>query len=105
MNGDEPALGAPSARILQIIRSQYVEFEYCHGDPDLCVELIMPPAVFADFCRERGLDVHASDQAAFEGYRALTAATPSLPECRLIRGASEAETDQDQFNKREVSSL
>lgn len=28
----------------------FVEFEFCVGDEQLCVELILPPAAFREFC-------------------------------------------------------
>lgn len=40
--------------------ARFVEFDFAIGDPALFVELVMPPAVFADFCR-RNRVVHMSE--------------------------------------------
>ncbi|MCR6628691.1 MAG: phenol hydroxylase subunit [Magnetospirillum sp.] len=50
-------------RVMGIRRERYVEFQYMVGDPDLCIELIMPFSAFSEFCErenaviddERGL--------------------------------------------------
>ena len=38
-------------RVLETSRPGMVEFEFAIGEPDLFVELIMPEAAFAEFCR------------------------------------------------------
>jgi phenol hydroxylase P0 protein len=42
----------------------FVEFEFAIGDPALCVELMLPAAAFADFCRAN--DVAMLEPAAGE---------------------------------------
>ena len=37
-------------RVLSADRLGMVEFEFAVGDPDLFVELVMPPAAFNEFC-------------------------------------------------------
>ncbi|MDO4694144.1 MAG: phenol hydroxylase subunit [Eikenella sp.] len=40
--------------------ARFVEFDFAIGDPSLFVELVMPPAAFADFCARNGV-VHMSE--------------------------------------------
>lgn len=40
--------------------ARFVEFDFAIGDPSLFVELVMPPAAFADFC-SRNRVVHMSE--------------------------------------------
>jgi phenol/toluene 2-monooxygenase (NADH) P0/A0 len=54
---------------LRAVRSDgFVEFEFAIGEPELCVELIMPAAAYHEFCRVNGV-VHLSpiDVAAAHG--------------------------------------
>lgn len=41
--------------------ARFVEFDFAIGEPSLFVELIMPPAVFADFCAKNSV-VHMNDE-------------------------------------------
>jgi hypothetical protein len=52
-------------------RSQYIEFDFIMGDPDLSVELVMPMNAFRDFCRERQCEVVATDAASIQALVAL----------------------------------
>jgi phenol/toluene 2-monooxygenase (NADH) P0/A0 len=45
---------------LRAVRSDgFVEFEFAIGEPELCVELIMPAAAYHEFCRVNSV-VHLS---------------------------------------------
>ena len=39
-------------RVRQIVREQFVEFDFAINDPELFVELILPLDAFKTFCRE-----------------------------------------------------
>ncbi|MCP2040817.1 phenol hydroxylase P0 protein [Neisseria sp. HSC-16F19] len=47
-------------RIRSEAGARFVEFDFAIGDPALFVELVMPPAAFADFC-SRNHVVHMSE--------------------------------------------
>lgn len=47
-------------RIRSGVNARFVEFDFAIGDPALFVELVMPPAAFADFC-SRNHVVHMSE--------------------------------------------
>jgi phenol hydroxylase P0 protein len=38
------------------LASGLVEFEFAVGDPDTCVELVMPEAAFEEFCRNNQVE-------------------------------------------------
>lgn len=44
-------------RVTGIRRGRFIEFEYMVGDPDLCVELIMPIPAFAEFCERQNATI------------------------------------------------
>lgn len=86
MNEAEPTRsGCPFVSVTGVIRGRFVGFEYTHGDPDLCVELIMPPDVFSQFCRERGLEVRASSKDACEAYAYLKRRHADLPRAEVVQ--------------------
>ena len=37
-------------RVTEQVRSDFVEFQFSIGDPTLYLEMILPPAAFAEFC-------------------------------------------------------
>lgn len=41
--------------------ARFVEFDFAIGHPDLFVELVLPPAAFAQFCRHNRV-VHMDDE-------------------------------------------
>lgn len=38
-------------RVCQVREDGFVEFEFAIGEPQLCVELMLPVAAFQEFCR------------------------------------------------------
>jgi len=70
----------PHVSITRVVRGRFVEFQFSLGDEDLVVELIMPPDPFAEFCRERGLPVHAAGDGVREAYGFLRRRHICLPE-------------------------
>ena len=40
-----------------------IEFEFAIGDPDVCVELVMPPAAFDEFCARNQVEFVAEAPA------------------------------------------
>ena len=71
---------SPFVSVSRIVRGRFVEFAYTHGDPDLAIELIMPPQVFTEFCRERGLDVRVNDESVRAAYACLRREHGFLPD-------------------------
>ncbi len=54
-------------RVTGTSRHGFVEFEFSIGSPELCVELMLPPAAFDEFCAAqaaRRLDPAATDRLA-----------------------------------------
>lgn len=43
---------------------RFVEFDFAIGDPNLFVELVMPPGAFAAFCRNHRVVPMTADQVA-----------------------------------------
>lgn len=41
----------------------FVEFDFALGDPELCVDLILPQAAFEEFCRDNHARQLSSEQA------------------------------------------
>ncbi len=39
-------------RVMEVRANGMVEFEFSVGEPEMAVELIMPEAAFAEFCRD-----------------------------------------------------
>lgn len=63
----DPACG-PMKRFVRLTGKRddgFVEFEFAIGDPELCVELIMPPAAYEEFCRQQKV-VHLDDETTKE---------------------------------------
>ena len=44
-------------RVMAIRRERYVEFQYMIGDPDLCIELILPFPAFSEFCHRENATI------------------------------------------------
>jgi phenol hydroxylase P0 protein len=44
-------------RIMRTLANGFVEFEFAIGDPDVCVELVMPQAAFDEFCRDNQVEI------------------------------------------------
>lgn len=42
-------------RVTHINRQGFVEFEFSIGSPELCVELMLRPEAFEEFCRAQGV--------------------------------------------------
>ena len=65
-----PATEAVSDSTTRYIRvrspenARFVEFDFAIGDPSLFVELIMPPPVFAEFCRNNRVVAMTAEQMA-----------------------------------------
>lgn len=51
------------ARATGIKHGRLVEFTFIYGDPDLSVELVLPPAAFREFCVENGCHIEIGDPA------------------------------------------
>lgn len=70
--GGGPAAASPAAvpdlsrRFVRVSgrRGPFVEFEFALGDPDLRVDLVLPEAAFAAFCRTNAVVVLEGDRAA-----------------------------------------
>lgn len=66
-SGSESAEITHFNRLIKYVRvrsaetARFVEFDFAIGDPSLFVELIMPRAVFEDFC-EKNQVVHMTDE-------------------------------------------
>jgi phenol hydroxylase P0 protein len=43
-------------RIMETRPNGFVEFEFAIGEPDVCVELVMPQAAFDEFCRDNQVE-------------------------------------------------
>ena len=41
-------------RVIGVNSQGFVEFEFAVGSPELCVELMLPPAAFEEFCLMQG---------------------------------------------------
>ena len=53
-----------TVRILQRHANGFVEFSFAVGDPDVCVELVMPEAAFTEFCTQHSVEFLASETPA-----------------------------------------
>ena len=42
----------------------FVEFDFAVGEPDLCVEMILPAEAFAEFCAANRVELLPPEQAA-----------------------------------------
>jgi phenol hydroxylase P0 protein len=42
-------------RVTNVNRQGFVEFEFSIGSPELCVELMLRPEAFEEFCRTQGV--------------------------------------------------
>ncbi len=62
---------ARQVTVTGIARSQFVEFRFALGDPDLTVDLVMPPHAFAQFCAREQAEVCMADAAVAAAFRAL----------------------------------
>lgn len=66
----EPVAFDPRRRFVRVtgISSRgFVEFEFSIGSPELCVELVLPPAAFEEFCAAQApqrLDAEPRDRCA-----------------------------------------
>ena len=50
-------------RVTNADRRGYVEFQFSIGDPCLYLEMMLPPAAFAEFCREHKV-AHLNEEEA-----------------------------------------
>ncbi|MDE3011007.1 MAG: hypothetical protein KGI67_08980 [Pseudomonadota bacterium] len=48
-------------RVLKTLPSGCVVFEFALGDPDTCVEMILPAAAFAEFCASNHVQMRGDD--------------------------------------------
>lgn len=47
--------------------ARFVEFDFAIGEPDLFVELVMPPAVFKVFCEQNNvIEMNSQQMAAID---------------------------------------
>ena len=60
-DGNERAIGY--VRVTNIDRRGYVEFQFSIGDPCLYLEMMLPCAAFAEFCRENKV-THLNEEEA-----------------------------------------
>lgn len=44
-------------RVMGTLPNGFVEFEFAIGEPDVCVELVMPQAAFDEFCRNNQVEL------------------------------------------------
>jgi phenol hydroxylase P0 protein len=52
--GEQGAAFDPARKYVRVCAERpdgFIEFEFAIGDPALCVELMLPPGAFAEFCR------------------------------------------------------
>ncbi len=54
-------LGDAHVRVTGMRLGKFVEFEFWINDEDLMIELILPPAAFAEFCVKQNALVHTSE--------------------------------------------
>lgn len=52
-----PGVGKAYVRILGKQLGRFIEFEFILNDKDLCVELVMPEAAFAEFCAANNAEI------------------------------------------------
>ena len=45
----------------------FIEFDFAIGEPDLCVEMILPAEAFAEFCAANRVELLPPEKAAGEG--------------------------------------
>ena len=50
-------------RITGELPNGFVEFEFAIGEPDVCVELVMPQSAFDEFCRDNQVESVGSGSA------------------------------------------
>ncbi len=43
-------------RVMGTLPNGFVEFEFAIGEPDVCVELVMPQVAFDEFCRNNQVE-------------------------------------------------
>lgn len=60
-------------RVTGVSSRGFVEFEFSIGSPELCVELVLPPAAFEEFCAAQAAQRLDADDA---GTAHTPAATP-----------------------------
>jgi len=51
-------------RVLGLLESRYVEFEFSIGDPELAVELVLAFPQFQEFCRRNRVRMVGAEEAA-----------------------------------------
>ncbi len=85
----------PSTTILRIIRGRFIEFVFSNGDPDLCIELILPLSAFSEFCRERSAAVFASGGGVDRAYRVLQKRHDHLPDITGAHTLTSADGTQE----------
>lgn len=50
MNDSRPHPQQRYVKVTRVNAGGFVEFEFSIGSPDLCVDLMLPPPAFAEFC-------------------------------------------------------
>lgn len=59
-----PREASSHVRITNPDRHGFIEFQFSLGDPTLYLEMTLPPAAFADFCREHAARPLSDAQAS-----------------------------------------
>lgn len=49
-------------RVLDVKNDKYIIFDFAIGEPDLSVELILPPKAFVEFCQANRVIYMTSDE-------------------------------------------
>lgn len=66
------------AVVTGIRSAQVIEFTFIYGDPDLAVELVLPPDAFREFCATNACRVTASDDQLRAAVRHLIGPAAAL---------------------------
>jgi phenol hydroxylase P0 protein len=71
-------------RVTELRSDGFVEFEFAIGEPELFVEMILPPAAFDEFCAMNAVTfINEKDRFTFDGSKGDTAWTVSPSKVRL----------------------
>ena len=78
-------------RVTELRGDGFVEFEFAVGEPELFVEMILPPTAFDEFCAMNAVTfLKGNERFKFDGSKGDTAWTVSPSKVRLSRPAEQS---------------
>jgi phenol hydroxylase P0 protein len=73
-------------RVTELRADGFVEFEFAIGEPELFVEMILPPSAFDEFCAMNAVTfLNDNERFTFDGRKGDTAWAVSPSKVRLSR--------------------